>query len=152
MQTSEETRIDKLIKMASEKSGTEYKLAQAMGYSQQHFTKWKNGTRPCPIEAQAIMAEIAGLEAMEVVAAALLERNKGKRQYKALEKAVGKVYATIRGAAVAKYGAGLSLVFSLGWIESVVQKTQCVLQLSKKTQFQMSRKALFFCGHANQRP
>ena len=134
METSVKTRIDKLIKLASEKSGTEYKLAQAMGYSQQHFTKWKNGTRPCPIEAQAIMAEIAGLEAMEVVAAALLGRNEGKRQYKALEKGVGKGYATIRGAGGANNGAKASWVFSAGLLASVVQQTQCVLRLSKKRQ------------------
>lgn len=139
--TLEKTRIDKLIEAASKKAGTEYKLAQAMGYSQQQINDWKNKRKPCPIEAQAIMADIAGFDAMETVAKGLLERSEGNRRYIALEQAVGKAFATIRAAGVANIGAKASWVFSAGLLATVVQQTQCVLQLSKK---RLSRR--FFHG------
>lgn len=104
METLAKNRIDNLIKRASESAGTEYKLAKIMGYDQAALTKWKNGSKPCPIEAQAIMAEVAGLDAMETIAAALLERNEGTKRYGALEKAVGKACATIREAKAASFG------------------------------------------------
>lgn len=132
MNTSVKTRIAKLIESASEKAGTEYKLAQVMGYDQAAITKWKNGNKPCPIEAQAIMADIAGLDAMETVAKGLLERSEGNRRYNALEQAVGKVYATIRAAGVANIGAKTSWVFSAGLLATVVQQTQCVLRIRNK--------------------
>ena len=125
METLVKTRIDNLIKRASESAGTEYKLAKIMGYDQAALTKWKNGSKPCPIEAQAIMAEVAGLDAMETIAAALLERNEGTKRYGALEKAVGKACATIREAKAASFG---------GKADSDTEKiyTQCVLQATKK--------------------
>lgn len=125
METLAKTRIDNLIKRASESAGTEYKLAKIMGYDQAALTKWKNGSKPCPIEAQAIMAEVAGLDAMETIAAALLERNEGTKRYGALEKAVGKACATIREAKAASFG---------GKADSDTEKiyTQCVLQATKK--------------------
>lgn len=140
MEALEQTRIDSLIKRASEKAGTEYKLAKIMGYSQQQIYDWKTKRKPCPIEAQAIMAEIAGLDAMETIAAALLERNEGTKRYGALEKAVGKACATIREAKAASFG---------GKADSDTEKiyTQCVLQATKKR-----RMRRFFYGQKKTKP
>lgn len=69
---------------------------------------------------------------METIAQGLLERSEGNRRYRALEQAVGKVCATIRAAGVANIGAKASWVFSAGLLATVVQQTQCVLQVRTK--------------------
>lgn len=131
MKTLEKTRIDKLIELATEKMGTEYRLAKSIGYEQQAFTKWKSGKSPCPLEAQALMAAVAGLNANEVIAVAILERNADKPRFEKLELALGKIYAGMNGVGL------VAIAASVGWVfeqMTVVYNTQCVLQLSKKRQ------------------
>lgn len=141
METLGQTRIDKLIKVATEKVGTEYKLAQYIGYDQAAITKWKNKSKPCPLEAQALMAEVAGFNASEVIAVAILERNADKPRFEKLEIALGKAFAGMKGAALVSIVASVGLAFS-SW--SVVLSTQCVLLLSKKTKEPTSRRLFFF--------
>lgn len=39
------------------------------------MSAWRSGSRACPVEAQILMAEIAGLDANQVMQEAIIERN-----------------------------------------------------------------------------
>lgn len=68
-------RIISLINKAATVAGNDTKLADLIGEGRGRMSSWRSGDRPCPIEAQILMAEIAGMDINEVMKDAILERN-----------------------------------------------------------------------------
>lgn len=60
-----EQAITQLIDAASKAAGNDTKLAIKIGANQQHISQWRNGTRTCPPADVALMAYVAGLDAVE---------------------------------------------------------------------------------------
>ena len=82
-------RINRLLDRAKEQTGSDYATAKRLGASRQNVSNWRKG-KSCPIEKQALMAEIAGLSAIEVVAYAMIEGAKTAAEKERLYTAVGK--------------------------------------------------------------
>jgi len=82
-------RINRLLDKAKEKTGSDYATAKQMGVPRRNVSNWRNG-KPCPIDKQAVMAELAGLSAIEVVAYAMIEGAKTAAEKERLYSAVGK--------------------------------------------------------------
>jgi len=92
-------RIKQLIDLASASVGGQNKLARNIGYSSAELSQWHTATRPCPIEAQALMAQVAGLEPSEVVAYAMIEKHADTPRGEKLASAMGKRLGAIGVAA-----------------------------------------------------
>lgn len=82
-------RIVKLLDLCKEKTGSDYATAKQIGASSQAIWSWRHG-KNCPIEKQAVMAELAGLSAIEVVAYAMVESAKTPEEKERMYTAVGK--------------------------------------------------------------
>ena len=70
-------QITTLISQASEKLGSDNALAMRLGVPRQMISMWKNGARPCPPEDQARIAAVLGLDPVEALVGAVLERHEG---------------------------------------------------------------------------
>lgn len=86
---SHTVRIGKLLDLCKAKTGSDYATAKQCGATSQAVWSWRNG-KNCPIEKQAVLAEIAGLSAIEVVAYAMVESAKSAEEKERMYTAVGK--------------------------------------------------------------
>lgn len=82
-------RINKLLDLAKTMSGSDYKTAKLIGVTRMNVSQWRKG-KSCPIEKQAILANLAGLDATEVVSYALIEGAADHAEKERLYTAVGK--------------------------------------------------------------
>lgn len=90
-------RIVKLLDLCKEATGSDYATAKQAGATSQAIWSWRHGKK-CPIEKQAILAEIAGLSAIEVVAYAMVEGAKSPEEKERMYTAVGKPLAATSAA------------------------------------------------------
>lgn len=77
-------KITDLISQACEKVGNSTRLAEVLDVPQPAISMWKKGTRPCPPEEQARIAELIGLDPIEALINAVLERHAGTAKGEAL--------------------------------------------------------------------
>ena len=68
-------RLIKLINAAADVAGSDTKLSVLIQEGRGRMTSWRSGARACPIEAQILMAKIAGLSISDVMREAVFERN-----------------------------------------------------------------------------
>jgi transcriptional regulator with XRE-family HTH domain len=110
-----EERIAKLINAAAQLYPSENQLAQAIGYTRSELSQWKLGKRACPVEAQVLLAAVAGLDAEEVLAYALIERNADTARGEKLLTALGKGSGFMSAAKAGLLGifASVALAFSV---------------------------------------
>jgi hypothetical protein len=83
-------RLVLLIQEAAKKAGNEAKLAVLVEATRHNVNAWKHGRRPCPLEAQILMAAIAERDVGAEIKAAVLERNSGTSRGEKLIYAMGK--------------------------------------------------------------
>lgn len=101
-------RVAALIAEASKRAGSQYKLAKMIHRSHAELSQWKAGVRACPVQAQALMAEVAGLKAAEVALYAVIEAEKDPERKEALARVLGKgLVHTIAAASCATFASGL---------------------------------------------
>lgn len=93
-------RVSTLIHDAATRAGNESRLAKMIEATPGNVNDWLHGRRPCPIEAQALMAAVAGLDVDSVIHDALLERNANTPRGEKLLSALGKGLMTASGAAL----------------------------------------------------
>jgi hypothetical protein len=55
--------LRELIDRAAARQGTQTALAAELGATKQRLYEWRTGARPCPIEVQARIAQLAGEDA-----------------------------------------------------------------------------------------
>lgn len=108
-------RLILLIEAAGHKAGSYYKLAKQIGFTESDISSWKANRKPCPIEAQALMADVAGLKAEEVALLAIIERaaEKNPRRGEMLERALGKTFERMSAGASCAISGSLILVSKL---------------------------------------
>lgn len=107
--------LNALIDQASRQAGNDRKLAKLLEKTPQRLSDWRHGRKTCQPEDQAIMASIAGLDAMEVLARATVEHFEGTPKGDLLMRALGKgLLAT--GAALGSVGASAAEISSLAEI------------------------------------
>jgi hypothetical protein len=112
---SNESRLNLLIAKAGEKAGSYYKLSKIIGYTESDISSWKAKRTACPIEAQALMAEVAGLNAEEVTLYAIIERaaEKNPKRGELLARALGKGLGRMSAAASCITYASVNLGFEI---------------------------------------
>ena len=96
--------LDQLINTASEKAGSDYKLAALLDVSRMTVSNWRHGRKTCPVADVALMAEIAGLDAQAWHARATVEQYAGTPKGDKLYRALGKALVAT-GAVIASSGA-----------------------------------------------
>lgn len=124
-------RVSSLIDQAAAKAGSRYKLARMIGRSDAELAQWRKGVRACPIPAQALMAEVAGLEATEVALYALIESEKDPQRKEALVRVLGKgLLHTIAAASSAIFA---SAIWGSDAVAATVpQLIRCIVLLNRK--------------------
>lgn len=134
------TELNVLIDRASAIAGSDYRLAKLIGMSPQNVSNWRHGAASCSPENRALLASVAGLDAMAELARATVEKHQGTKKGDMLMRALGKgLLAT--GAAVTSAGASAASIFStipapahLGeWVSALA--TLCVERLKRRSQF-----------------
>jgi len=104
-------RITRLIDAATDKAGGQNAMARRIGYTHSEVSQWRHG-RPCPVEAQALMAELAGLDAHEVLAYAIIEKHRDTPKGERLATVLGKASSAIKRAGF------FALCVSAAWVFS----------------------------------
>lgn len=102
-------RFRVLLDAAAKVAGSDYKLAQLIGVPRQTVSHWRSGKKPCPVEDQALMASIAGMNPEETLIRAVLEKHANTAKGEKLLSALGNVSRRI--------GEAVTSVFfgSAGW-------------------------------------
>lgn len=100
-----------LIDAASKRAGSDGKLAVMLGIPRQHVSHWRHQHRTCTPENMALMAHIAGLDAIETLARATVKQYEGTAKGDLLMRALGKVLLAT-GAAIGSAGASAQAIFS----------------------------------------
>lgn len=94
-------RVRRLIDEAAAQAGSEYRLAQLLKYSRGNINDWKHGKRSCPVQAQALMADLAGLSAQEVACYVVIEQEKNPERKERLLEVLGKGFSRMSAACLA---------------------------------------------------
>lgn len=82
--------VAELIERAANRTGSEYKLAKALGIAQQTLSNWKHGRRNCVPADRARIAGFAGEDALQELVRATLEDNAGTVKGEQLQRVLGK--------------------------------------------------------------
>lgn len=99
-----------LIERAEQHEGGPVALARRLDVPQQHVTGWKNGSRTCPPDMRARMAEMVGADPVQELAEAIAEGLSEQRKagLKATLERAGMAVASVTVTAIV--GAALSVV------------------------------------------
>lgn len=123
--------LNLLIDKASAVAGSDAKVARLIGAYPQNISNWRHG-KPCPPEAQALIAHVAGLDPVAELARATVRKFEGDRKGDLLMKALGKA-SLVTGAALAGAGANAQAIFSTiqntGEVERLahwIRQTMCI--------------------------
>lgn len=91
-------RVLDLINAASVRAGNDSKLAALIEATPSRIHDWKERGKPCPVEYQALMAEVADRDPREEIVQALIERNANTPRGEKLVSALGKGLMASTGA------------------------------------------------------
>lgn len=126
-------QIPELIDRALEKTGTVSALGKALGIPPAMVSMWKNGTKPCPPEDQARIAAIAGIDPIQTLVRAHIEKHEGTEKGDQLARVLGK-FLVATGAAVATSGASAAAIFS-PTSKSLIDLIRCIVRLNHFSHF-----------------
>lgn len=98
--------LAELIERAAAEAGSQRRLAETLGVTQNRISDWKTGARECPPEKVALIAHEAKLPADQWLARAVLWRQEGKPDAERLKKALGKCLRATIAAVVLGCGIG----------------------------------------------
>lgn len=82
-------QLPELLSQASGICGNDSRLAERLGVSRHTVCQWKIGAKPCPPEDQARLARIAGLDPLQALVFAHIERHAGTPKGAALADVFG---------------------------------------------------------------
>lgn len=106
------TSLNLLIDQASLVAGSDYRLAQSLKVGRQVISNWRHGRKTATPEDQALIAAIAGLDAAQVLARAMVEKHEGTAKGDMLMKALGKAFL-VTGAVLGSAGASAQAIYGL---------------------------------------
>lgn len=130
--------LNLLIERATSVAGTRYKLAKYLHVTPSAVYDWEAGRKTCPPADIALMAELAGLDALQWLARATVEKHLGTEKGEQLQRALGK-QSPATGEATGSAGEKQEPIYSSRDIP------RCILMLSFQLQIPERLKALFLC-------
>lgn len=104
--------LNLLIDRAAAIAGSDYAVAKSIGVERQAISNWRHGHKPCPPEMQALMASVAGLDPLQTLARATVQKFEGEKKGDLLMRALGKA-SRLTGAAAGIAGAVALAIFGL---------------------------------------
>lgn len=105
------SQIPELIDRALQKTGTVSALGKALGIPPSMVSMWKSGAKPCPPEDQARLAAIAGLDPIQTLVRAHIERHEGTEKGDQLARVLGK-FLVATGGVIASAGVSAQEIYS----------------------------------------
>lgn len=126
------TELNELLtKAAQSLGGNDTKLAKTLGVSPQRVSNWRHGHKTCQPEDQALLASLAGLNAIEVLARATVKQHEGTPKGDLLMRALGKTLLAT-GGVLGTAGANAAAIFSstfdpvatLRWLDTMYRKVK----------------------------
>lgn len=126
------SHVIELIDKAAAIAGNDNKLATAIGVPRMRINQWRKGVS-CPIEDQALIAYVAGLDPIEHLARGAVLKHQGGAKGDRLMRVLGKSSLAI-GAALAGVGANAHQIFStipaaghaVDWLIAAIA-TMCIM-------------------------
>lgn len=103
--------LNRLIDSAKARAGNDTKLAKMLNTTSSRVSDWRHGRKTCQPEDQAVLASIAGMNAIEVLARATVKQHEGTPKGDLLMRALGKGFVAT-GAAIGSVGASAAETFS----------------------------------------
>jgi len=122
------TQLNHLLCVASETAGNDSRLAEMLGVPQPMVSMWRSGKKPCPPDVQAELAFIAGLDPVQALVRAHLERHEGTAKGERLFSALGKRLHQTGGASVSLIAATAAGSYLI----------RCILGQSRLTEARLS--------------
>jgi hypothetical protein len=101
-----------LLDAAKKETGSDYKTAQRIGETRMNVSNWRNGKQAMPAYAVTLLADVAGLDAVEWSARALIAPHEGTAKGEKLKQALKKALL-VTGAVIASSGAKAASIFLL---------------------------------------
>ena len=105
------SQVPELIETALAVAGSQAELARLLKVAPPNITVWKKEEKPCPPEDQARLAAIAGIDPVQTLVRAHIEKHEGTEKGDQLARVLGK-FLVATGAAVATSGASAAGIFS----------------------------------------
>lgn len=105
------SQLPELIERALVVSGSQAELARTLKVPPSHVTMWKTGAKPCPPEDQARIGAIAGLDPVQTLVRAHIEKHEGTEKGDQLARVLGK-FLVATGGAIASAGASAQATYS----------------------------------------
>ena len=127
------TQVPELLTRASEAVGSQTEVAKLLKVPPQMLSMWKSGAKPCPPEDQARLAAIAGIDPVQTLVRAHIERHEGTEKGDQLARVLGK-FLVATGAAVATSGASAAAIFS-PTCKSLGDLIRCIVKLNHFSHF-----------------
>ena len=119
------TQVPELITRACTATGSQTEVAKRLKVPPQMLSMWKSGAKPCPPEDQARLAAIAGIDPIQTLVRAHIEKHEGTEKGDQLARVLGK-FLVATGAAVATSGASAAAIFS-PTSKSLFDLIRCIL-------------------------
>ncbi len=117
--------LDELMDRAKKETGNDSKLAEYLGVSRQTVSDWRHDRKPCPPADQALLAFVAGLNADDWAARALIQQHEGTEKGEHLKQALKKALLATT-AAVSTSGASAAQGIK-ETADSVLYLIRCIL-------------------------
>lgn len=105
------SQLPELLERALSVAGSQAELARTLKVPASHVTMWKTGAKPCPPEDQARIGAIAGLDPVQTLVRAHIERHEGTEKGDQLAKVLGK-FLVATGGVIASAGVSAQEIYS----------------------------------------
>lgn len=119
------SQVPELIERALAVAGSQAELARLLKVAPPNITVWKKEEKPCPPEDQARLAAIAGIDPIQTLVRAHIEKHVGTEKGDQLARILGK-FLVATGAAAATSGASAAAIFSPTY-KSLLDLIRCIL-------------------------
>ena len=127
------SQVPELIERALAVAGSQAELARLLKVAPPNITVWKKEEKPCPPEDQARLAAIAGIDPVQTLVRAHIEKHEGTEKGDQLARVLGK-FLVATGAAVATSGASAVAIFS-PTSKSLLDLIRCIVRLNHFSHF-----------------
>ena len=127
------SQVPELIERALAVAGSQAELARLLKVAPPNITVWKKEEKPCPPEDQARLAAIAGIDPVQTLVRAHIEKHEGPEKGDQLARVLGK-FLVATGAAVATSGASAAAIFS-PTCKNLFDLIRCIVRLNHFSHF-----------------
>jgi|ERR1035437_5847797 hypothetical protein len=117
--------VQTLLDKAKAQSGSDYKSAQEIGASRMNLSAWRCGRKHIPAADVALLAQLAGLDAVEWTARAVAGDHEGTPKGAKLQAALKKALV-LTGAAIASSGASAALITATATKAGLAYFIRCI--------------------------